>query len=130
MAACADKNPVQKAITGNLAIPDFQRFCAGLVDIFEQVRPDQRGHNATYIPELASVPPEKFGFAICTGTLRERVRERNGELEQRSARACLCAGDGKGLEDGDGKREIRRSRETVGEKERESGWPEGYRNEV
>ena len=57
---------VQRSLTGALAIPNFQHFCEDLVRIFDEVKPDNQGETASYIPELASVDPEKFGFAICT----------------------------------------------------------------
>ena len=74
-----EKTLLQKAIMGNLAIANFHDYCQGLVEIFEEVRNDYRGQNATYIPELANVSPEKFGFAICTGKHRDK-----------SKYACVC----------------------------------------
>jgi glutaminase len=65
--AYGEKSILKQAITGNLAVPEFHKFCEGLVKIFEEIREDRRGHNATYIPELACVDPEKFGLAVCTG---------------------------------------------------------------
>jgi hypothetical protein len=68
-----EKTLLQKLIIGNLAIANFHDYCQGLVEIFEEVRNDYRGQNATYIPELASVPPGKFGFAVCTGKFGKQV---------------------------------------------------------
>lgn len=57
---------LQKTLTGGLAIPSFREFCEDLTQIFEEIRGDNRGEVASYIPELANVDPEKFAFAICT----------------------------------------------------------------
>jgi glutaminase len=61
------KNFLQRILSGTLAIPNFMEFCEDLIKIFENVRFDNQGLNATYIPILANVDPEKFAFAICSG---------------------------------------------------------------
>ena len=54
-------------ITGSLAINDMPSFTAEVVQTFHAVREEvTEGHNASYIPILASVDPAKFAIAICT----------------------------------------------------------------
>lgn len=38
----------------------------GLTDVFERCRTQTQGKVATYIPELATMPPEQFGLALAT----------------------------------------------------------------
>ena len=38
----------------------------GLRQVFDQCLPDSAGHVASYIPELATVDPDKFGIALAT----------------------------------------------------------------
>jgi glutaminase len=55
-----------KVLSGQLAIPQFQDFCAELTSIFEQVESCRDGKLADYIPQLARINPEKFGMAVCS----------------------------------------------------------------
>lgn len=49
---------VRRALTGNLVIPDFERFCRRLTAIYEDVRANVHGgRNASYIPQLSKVGP-------------------------------------------------------------------------
>lgn len=57
---------IERAIQGNLAIPDFQDFCQDLSGIFEETRKNQDGEVASYIPQLARVDSDQFAVAICT----------------------------------------------------------------
>ncbi len=57
---------LQKALQGRLAIPDFAAFCSRLAEIFDIVKNNHGGQVASYIPQLAKVPAEKFGVAICS----------------------------------------------------------------
>jgi len=56
------KNIIQK----RLAIPDFHLFCQDIFTIYQKVKPNHKGHVATYIPQLARVNPEYFSVAVTT----------------------------------------------------------------
>lgn len=57
---------VERVVAGELIIPDFDRFGADLAAMVERARDNRAGAVATYIPPLAEVDPELFGFALCT----------------------------------------------------------------
>ena len=57
---------LERAIHGQLCIPEFAIFSEKIEDIFEQVKNNTDGVVADYIPQLAKVDPEQFGVAICT----------------------------------------------------------------
>jgi glutaminase len=57
---------VERAVLGELVIPDFAGFATDLRDIFDKTRPLEEGHVATYIPQLARVPAKRWGVAACT----------------------------------------------------------------
>jgi glutaminase len=70
----APENPSSEQLEGEPAIND----CAasgvtshpaielGLASVFESCRPQAEGQVASYIPELATVDPDKFGIALAT----------------------------------------------------------------
>lgn len=57
---------IERAVSGELVIPDFAWFSGELQDIFEKTRALEGGAVATYIPQLARVPAEHYGAAACT----------------------------------------------------------------
>lgn len=57
---------IERAIQGNLVIPDFQDFCTDITTIFEETKANREGEVATYIPQLARVDPDQFAIALCT----------------------------------------------------------------
>ena len=57
---------VEKALTGNLIIPEWKVFCNSIVTLYEECEKVTGGQVATYIPQLASVDPKKFGIAVCS----------------------------------------------------------------
>jgi len=57
---------VERALQGNLVIPDFKEFCTALTQIFEETRENRDGKVADYIPQLARVEAEQFAVAVCT----------------------------------------------------------------
>ncbi|MEV6394618.1 glutaminase A [Streptomyces sp. NPDC051907] len=57
---------VARAVTGELAVPDFPSFTADIAQIHAGLRSDRRGQVADYIPQLKRVPPDQFGIAVCT----------------------------------------------------------------
>ncbi len=57
---------VEKALRGQLALPDFIDFSKNLDKIFDEVKKLKAGELASYIPPLAEVDPDQFGVAIVT----------------------------------------------------------------
>jgi glutaminase len=57
---------VSRAGRGDLVIPDFATFTAGVTEIYESLLANRRGRVADYIPQLKRVPPDQFAIAICT----------------------------------------------------------------
>lgn len=57
---------LERAVSGNLVIPDFASLMENLTKIFDEVKENREGEVASYIPQLARVPADKFGFAVCT----------------------------------------------------------------
>jgi glutaminase len=56
-----------KAITGQLAVPDWKAFTAQVRTIFEGIKRDVHdGSPADYIPILAEANPDWFSVSICT----------------------------------------------------------------
>ncbi len=57
---------VEKALRGQLALPDFIDFSKNIDKIFDEVKKIRSGELASYIPPLAEVDPDQFGIAIVT----------------------------------------------------------------
>ena len=57
---------IERAIKGELAIPDFSDFSQKMDQIFNTVSKNKSGLQAKYIRPLAEVNPEKFGIAVIT----------------------------------------------------------------
>lgn len=57
---------VKKALTGDLVISDFSNFAEEMCNIFRETKEVRTGEVADYIPQLARVDPDKFGFSVCT----------------------------------------------------------------
>ena len=57
---------INKALTGKLTIPNFEDFTEKIENIYNKVKLNKDGHNATYIPELAKVDSKLFGISVCT----------------------------------------------------------------
>ena len=57
---------VEKALRGQLVLPDFSDFSKNIDKIFEEVKKIKSGELASYIPPLAEVDPDQFGIAIVT----------------------------------------------------------------
>ncbi|MDC0036811.1 hypothetical protein OAJ27_01035, partial [bacterium] len=48
---------IEKALKGDLIIPDFSKFAQHIAGVFEETRSNMSGHVADYIPQLARVNP-------------------------------------------------------------------------
>ena len=59
---------IERALQGDLVVPDFADFCTDIDEIYRQVRENRSGKPASYIPQLNLGKPEvdQFGVAICT----------------------------------------------------------------
>ena len=57
---------VERALQGNMVIPDFRVFCEEIGDIYQTLLQNREGKVADYIPQLARVAPDQFAVAICT----------------------------------------------------------------
>jgi hypothetical protein len=68
MMLASDKSSVLKlALYDRLVIPQWDKFCEKIKEIFHNVRRDVKdGKNASYIPELSTIDPELFAISICT----------------------------------------------------------------
>lgn len=49
-----------------MVLPDFQSFTEEIRKIYNKVKQNRGGSNATYIPQLAKVDINYFGVALCT----------------------------------------------------------------
>lgn len=59
---------IERALQGNMVIPDFADFCLDINELFDRCREVRDGKPADYIPELDLKEPEvdQFGLALCT----------------------------------------------------------------
>ena len=59
---------IERALQGNMIIPDFADFCAEIRQIFEATRANRSGKAASYIPQLDLQEPkvDQYGVALCT----------------------------------------------------------------
>ena len=57
---------MRNALSGELVIPNFEKFTEELKDIFKKVKKNKNGKVADYIPQLKKVPADKFGISVCT----------------------------------------------------------------
>ena len=57
---------LNKALSSNLIIPDFQGFCGEIKNIYEELKKAKGGKNADYIPQLSRVNPNYLGVSVCT----------------------------------------------------------------
>lgn len=53
-------------MTNDFCIPEFQKFCEDIKNIFDISKENANGHLANYIPELNEVDPNLWGVSICT----------------------------------------------------------------
>lgn len=57
---------ITKVANNDLLISEFPKFSQEIRVMFNEVKKNTGGQNATYIPELANVPSDNWGVAICT----------------------------------------------------------------
>jgi glutaminase len=57
---------IEKALAGEMVIPDFPTFRSEITRMFENQRTDDRGKVADYIPQLSRVSPDHWGASVCT----------------------------------------------------------------
>ncbi|GAA3080448.1 hypothetical protein GCM10020000_77880 [Streptomyces olivoverticillatus] len=57
---------IERAVLGELAIPDFPALVGDLHRIHREVGTDRSGAVAEYIPQLARVDPDQFAISVCT----------------------------------------------------------------
>ena len=57
---------LNKILTKDLIIPDFDKFTETMENIYEETKKDNKGNVASYIPQLKRVNPEQYGLSICT----------------------------------------------------------------
>lgn len=64
---CQNSTLIKKIFTDDMIIPNFNNsFTSYIENLYNQVKDNNKGNNATYIPELAKVDPNLFGISICT----------------------------------------------------------------
>ncbi|MEM6850792.1 MAG: glutaminase A [Pseudomonadota bacterium] len=57
---------INRALRGELVVPDFRAFREKLVTIYEITKGYRSGEVAQYIPQLARVDPEQYAMSVCT----------------------------------------------------------------
>jgi glutaminase len=57
---------IEKALTGNLIIPDFKNFCSFITNLYNRTIQNKEGEVSDYIPELKNADPNLYGISICT----------------------------------------------------------------
>src|SRR5215813_13992183 len=57
---------IQRAVEGNLAVPDFPALSGDIGRMYAELLPVRSGSVADYIPQLQRVDPEQLAIAVCT----------------------------------------------------------------
>jgi glutaminase len=57
---------IQRAVEGNLAVPDFPALTGDLDRMYAELLPVTSGSVADYIPQLRRVDPDQLAIAVCT----------------------------------------------------------------
>ena len=57
---------VERAVQGNMIIPDFATFTAEIQNIYDRTKLNREGNVANYIPQLGRVEPEQYAVSVCT----------------------------------------------------------------
>jgi glutaminase len=61
-----DSSLIQRAVEGNLAVPDFPALTGDIKRMYDELLPINSGTVADYIPQLKRVDPEQLAIAVCT----------------------------------------------------------------
>ena len=61
-----DSSLIQRAVEGNLAVPEFSVLASDIDRIYRELLPIRSGSVADYIPQLHRVDPEQLAIAVCT----------------------------------------------------------------
>lgn len=57
---------VESALKGHLHVPDFRGLSAVLEEVYNEVKSNEDGANASYIDTLARVDPSRFAISFCS----------------------------------------------------------------
>jgi glutaminase len=57
---------IEKALTGNLVIPDFKNFASFIENLYNRTLQNEEGRVSDYIPELANVDSSRYALSVCT----------------------------------------------------------------
>src|SRR3989344_8936928 len=57
---------IEKALTGNLVIPDFKNFASFITNLYNRTLQNEEGKVSDYIPELGSVDAGTYALSVCT----------------------------------------------------------------
>jgi len=57
---------VTKIFRNDLVIPEFETFCQNVTSLYDKLKTNFDGEPASYIPQLARVPKEKWGISLVT----------------------------------------------------------------
>jgi glutaminase len=61
-----DSSLIQRAVEGNLAVPDFPALTSDITRMYDELLPVRSGAVADYISQLKRVDPEQLAIAVCT----------------------------------------------------------------
>jgi glutaminase len=57
---------IEKAVTGNLIIPDFKNFCSFITNLYNRTLQDKKGTVSSYLTTLKNMNAEGYAISICT----------------------------------------------------------------
>ena len=57
---------IEKALTGNLVIPDFKNFSSFITNLYNRTLQNKQGEVSSYIPTLATSDPNNYALSVCT----------------------------------------------------------------
>jgi len=61
-----DSSLIQRAVEGNLAVPDFPALSSDITRMYGELLAVRSGSVADYIPQLKRVDPDQLAIAVCT----------------------------------------------------------------
>jgi len=57
---------IEKALTGQLVIPDFKNFSSFITNIYNRTKLNTEGSVSNYIPQLKNVNTENYAISVCS----------------------------------------------------------------